>query len=370
MRVKKERDLADKLMYASQGKLMLYRLRKHKLAHIGGIALLIFYTIALLADFIAPYSTGLRFKEYLYTSPTRIHLISKEHGLRSPFIYGLEEKLNTKTYKYDYIEKKDKEYKVEFFYRVEEPYKLLGLITLNHKLFGVRGQPIFLFGTDRLGRDMFSRALHASRVSLFVGFGGVIISFFLGIFLGGISGYFGGIVDNAIQRVVELFMSIPHIPLWIALSAAVPQEWSGIQTYFAITLILAFVGWTGLARVVRGKIIALREEDYVCAAQISGVKELKIIFRHLLPGFVGYLIVHVTLAVPNMILGETTLSFLGLGIQPPDVSWGSMLQDAQDILVLANYPWYLIPCVLVIVTVLMFNFVGDGLRDAADPYSQ
>jgi peptide/nickel transport system permease protein len=207
-------------------------------------------------------------------------------------------------------------------------------------------------------------------VSLFVGFAGVLISFVLGILLGGISGYFGGVIDTIIQRIIEFIMSIPQIPLWMGLSAAIPQEWSGIQTFLAITVILSFVGWTGLARVVRGKIISLREEDYVTAALISSATPLQIIFRHLLPGLTSYLVVHLTMAVPFMILGETTLSFLGLGITAPDVSWGSLLQESQDITAIANYPWLLAPVGFVMLAVILFNFVGDGLRDAADPYSR
>ena len=203
-----------------------------------------------------------------------------------------------------------------------------------------------------------------------VGLIGVFLSFVIGVLLGGISGYFGGSIDNIIQRLIELFISIPQIPLWIALSAAVPDHWSGIQTFFAITIILSFVGWTGLAGVIRGRLISLREEDYVMAAKISNANNFTIIKRHLIPGFFSYLIVHVTLSVPQMILGETTLSFLGLGILPPETSWGALLQDAQQITMIANYPWYLIPCLFVIVSVFLFNFIGDGIRDGADPYSQ
>ena len=221
-----------------------------------------------------------------------------------------------------------------------------------------------------MGLDLFSQTIYASRISLCVGLVGVFLSFVIGVLLGGISGYFGGSIDNIIQRLIELFISIPQIPLWIALSAAVPDHWSGIQTFFAITIILSFVGWTGLARVVRGRLISLREEDYVMAAKISNASNFTIIKRHLIPGFFSYLIVHATLSVPQMILGETTLSFLGLGILPPETSWGALLQDAQQITMIANYPWYLIPCLFVIVSVLLFNFIGDGIRDAADPYSQ
>ena len=252
-----------------------------------------------------------------------------------------------------------------------EPYKLWGVLSSDVHLIGVGSeQPLMLMGSDQLGRDLFSRIVHAARVSLFIGFGGVLVSFFLGILLGGISGFFGGTIDLIIQRVIEFFMSIPQIPLWMGLSAAIPENWTGIQTFLAITIILSLVGWTGLARVVRGKIISLREEDYVTAAKISSAGNLAIIFRHLLPGFMSYLIVHITIAIPGMILGETTLSFLGLGINPPDVSWGSLLQQAQDVTVIAFYPWLLYPCAAIILAVVLFNFIGDGLRDAADPYTR
>jgi peptide/nickel transport system permease protein len=238
-------------------------------------------------------------------------------------------------------------------------------------LFGTTSKgPLFIMGSDNLGRDMFSRIVFAARVSLFIGLGGVLISFFLGILLGGISGFFGGTVDLLIQRLIEFIMSIPQIPLWMGLSAAIPVDWTGIQKFFAIVLILSLVGWTGLARVVRGKIISLREEDYVTAAKISSASDMAIIFKHLLPGFTSYLIVHITISIPGMILGETTLSFLGLGITPPNVSWGSLLQQAQDVTVLGHYPWLLYPCAAIILAVVLFNFMGDGLRDAADPYAR
>ena len=234
---------------------------------------------------------------------------------------------------------------------------------------GEAGQKAFLFGTDTLGRDVLSRTFYGSSISLSIGFVGVLLSFFIGVTLGGLSGYFGGIIDEVIQRIIDFLLSIPALPFWMALAAALPRDWSVTKTYFAITVILSVIGWSGLARVVRGKLLALREEDYSLAAQAAGASQPRIIFRHLLPGFTSHLIVSLTLAIPGSILGETTLSFLGLGMQPPAVSWGVLLQDAQDMVVVAQQPWRLIPGLFVVVAVLLFNFVGDGLRDAADPYT-
>ena len=235
-------------------------------------------------------------------------------------------------------------------------------------LFGTKKGTVFLFGSDNFGRDLFSRIFYATRVSLSIGLVGVALSFVLGGMLGGVSGYYGGSVDLVIQRVVEFLLAIPKIPFWMALSVALPLHWSIIKVYFAITIILSLFGWTGLARVVRGKLLELREEDFVMAAKISGATEPKIIVHHLLPSFASYLIVHLTLSVPYMIMGETTLSFLGVGLRPPAVSWGVLLKQAQNVRTISFHPWLLIPAVFVIITVLAFNFLGDGLRDAADPY--
>lgn len=361
--------IEERLSEASQTGLMIARFRKHRLATASLVLLALFYLLAVFgAEFVAPYGKNQRFEGSAYASPTSVHIF--DDGLHPPFIYKTVSKLDRQTFQYKSVEDKSTRYSIEFFVKTK-PYKLAGFIPMDVRLFGVAGpQPILLLGADGLGRDLFSRIIYASRVSLLVGFGGVIVSFLLGVILGGISGYFGGGPDLIIQRVIEFIVSIPLIPLWMALSTAIPRDWSGIQRYFAITLILSLVGWTQLARVVRGKIIALREEDYVTAARISSASSFSIIVRHLLPGVSSYLLVYITIAVPYMILGETTLSFLGLGITPPDVSWGSLLQQAQDVTVVADYPWLLAPAAFLVFAVILFNFVGDGLRDAADPYSR
>src|SRR5918994_58802 len=361
---------AERLAEASQFQLVLARFRKHRLATVSAGLLTIFYVMAILAEFVAPYDKQLRFEQLAYAPPSTVRIRDAEGNFHLPFIYGRTSELDMETFTYSFVEDPSQRYPIGFL--VEgEPYHLLGVIPMDRHLFGVEGdQPFYLLGSDNLGRDLFSRIIFAARVSLFVGFAGVLISFVLGITLGGISGYFGGATDVVIQRVIEFLMSIPQIPLWMGLSAAIPQGWSGIQTFFAITLILSVIGWTDIARVVRGKIIALREEDYVTAARISSAGSMQIIRRHLLPGVSSYLVVALTLAIPFMILGETTLSFLGLGITAPDVSWGSLLQEAQDVNVIANYPWLLAPVGFVMLAAILFNFIGDGLRDAADPYAR
>lgn len=363
-----EEQRAEQFFYKSHQQLIWQVFKKNKLAIMGLIILGILYFIAIFVSFFAPYGTNSRFSGYRDTPPTRIHFFSKESGWRGPYIYAVKGKLNLETFRYTYIEDKSKKYPIYFFVKGES-YKLLGLFPTNVHLFGTKEVPIFLFGTDNLSRDLFSRTLYGARISLSIGLIGVFIIFILGCFLGGISGYFGGVADEIVQRTVDLFMCIPKIPFWIVLSAAVPRDWSVEKTYFAITLVLAIIGWVGLARVVRGKLLSLREEDFALAAKISGMSEFRIIIRHLLPNFTSYLLVSVTLAIPAMILGETVLSFLGLGMRPPAVSWGVLLQDAQHITDVAYHPWKFIPGIFVIITVLMFNFVGDGLRDAADPYS-
>lgn len=367
----KRRERAEQLYSASQWQLMRAKFGKHKLAIISLYLLSFFYLVAILAEFVAPYDPLERSRQHLFAPPSEVHWFAPDGSFVGPYVLTSRTKVNPATFRYDLSVNDDMKANPIVLFPKVAPYKLAGFIPLDVKLFGTEGrQPFFLLGADNLGRDIFSRLVHASRISLFVGFGGVIISFVLGLTLGGISGYMGGKVDSFIQRTIELVMSIPQIPLWMALAAAIPADWTGIQTYFAITLVLSLVGWTGLARVVRGRILSMREEDYVMAARISSAGTWSIITRHLIPGFTSYLIVHITIAIPYMILGETTLSFLGIGIRAPDVSWGSLLQQAQDVVVISNYVWLLWPAAFVVLAVVLFNFIGDGLRDAADPYAK
>lgn len=361
----------ERYYMASQSQLMWRKFRHHKLATVGLVLLIILYTGALLCEFVTPYGIDTRDANSLDQAPTKVHFRRADGSFSlRPFVYGTKQELDLSTFKRTTVEDKSKILYVRFFGRGEE-YRLWGIIPMDRHLFTVeKPAEIHIFGTDVLGRDVFSRTLFGSRVSLTVGLAGVTLSFVLGLLFGGVSGYYGGTVDILVQRLIEFLMALPTLPLWMGLSAAIPATWSPVKTYFAISIILSILGWTSLARVVRGKLISLREEDYVMAAKLSGVTETNIITRHLLPGFFSYLIVRLTLAIPGMILGETSLSFLGLGIRPPAVSWGVLLQDAQSVKSVVLSPWLLFPALFVIVTVFAFNFVGDGLRDAADPYSQ
>jgi peptide/nickel transport system permease protein len=363
-------DKTERYYYAKQWQLIWWRFRRHRLAMLSLVLLVILYLIAIMPGFAAPYSPLQRFENRQQSPPTKVHIFDEDGGLHMPFIYPVSRVLDQATFKYAYTDDTTQRFPIRLFVR-GEPYKFWGLWETDRHLFGVGpdGPPMLLFGADELGRDVLSRTFYGSRISLSIGFVGVLLSFFIGVTLGGISGYFGGIADEIIQRIIDFLLSIPALPFWMALAAALPREWSVTKTYFAITVILSIIGWSGLARVVRGKLLALREEDYSLAAQAAGASQPRIIFRHLLPGFTSHLIVSLTLAIPGSILGETTLSFLGLGMQPPAVSWGVLLGDAQDMVVVAQQPWRMIPGLFVIIAVLLFNFIGDGLRDAADPYA-
>ncbi|MEM7127515.1 MAG: ABC transporter permease [Chloroflexota bacterium] len=360
----------DRLYSASQWGLIWHKFRRHRLALIGGIILGIMYLLAVFAPFVSPYGPNQKFDDNLYTPPTRLHFSDEEVSGLVPFVYGLKKGFDPNTLERIYEADTSQRYYLKFWIKAE-PYKLLGLIPTERHLFGV-DEPgvLFLFGSDELGQDLFSRIIHGAQISLSIGLVGIAFSFVLGCTLGGVSGYYGGVVDGVIQRIIEFLISIPTLPLWMGLSAALPREWSQVQTYFAITIILALTGWTGLARVVRGKLISTRNEAFVKAAELAGASEARIIFKHLLPSFMSYLIVNVTMSVPFMILGETALSFLGLGLRAPVISWGVLLSAAQNVRSIALYPWLLIPALFVIIVILAFNFVGDGLRDAADPYKE
>ena len=358
----------EKYYLASQWQLMWRKFRRHKLALLGSSILIILYVAAIFSEFFSPYDVYERHPDYVNAPPQRIRIFHEGKFHLRPFVYGLDLTRDPETLRRVYTVNKTENHPIYLFVHSGE-YELWKLFPGTIRFFGVRDGTVFLFGTDKLGRDFFSRIILASRTSLSIGLLGVAISFVLGCILGGISGYFGGAVDMIIQRIIEFLMSVPTLPLWMALSTALPPDWPMIRVYFGITVILSILGWTGLARVVRGKILQVRVEDFVMAATISGASDFAIIARHLLPSFISYLIVNLTLSVPGMILGETALSFLGLGIRPPGISWGALLQGAQNVRTIALYPWFLIPALLVVVTVLAFNFVGDGLRDAADPYS-
>lgn len=352
---------------ATQWKLMWWKLKRHKLAVWSGVFLLVMYASILISEMIAPYAIGTRNTDFIYAPPQAVHLWHDGRFV-GPFVYGLDYSLDMDTLKRNYAPNPDKVQPIRFFCRGDS-YEWMGMVEGSvHIICPAEGGTLFLLGTDRLGRDMFSRLAYGTRISLTIGLIGVTIKFVLGIVLGGLAGYYGGWVDMVIQRVIEIIRSFPELPLWMALSASLPVSWSPLYIYFGITLILGLIGWTGLGRAVRSKLLSLREEDFCTAANLMGAKPRRIIFRHLVPSFMSHLIASATLAIPTMILGETALSFLGLGLRPPITSWGVLLTEAQNINVVALYPWLLLPVFAVIATVLAFNFLGDGLRDAADPY--
>ncbi len=356
-----------KVEMASQWQLMWWKFRKHRLAMISAVVIIMFYLVALFADFVAPNTSGFYIAEYVHAPPQTLHLL--HDGRFEPYVYGYKFERDPVSFKKLFTLDEETIIPIGLFVK-GEPYKLWGLIESDIHLFGpVNAEdPFYLMGGDETGHDVFSRMIFASRISLSIGLVGVALSTTIGIILGGISGLLGGTVDNIIQRIIEMVNSVPDLPLLIAIASVVPIDWPIVRVYFIITIIINLRTWTGLARVIRSKFLSLREEDFVLAAQLDGVRRRRLILRHMLPSFYSHIIASLTLAIPGMILAETALSFLGLGLREPAVSWGVMLTQAQRVAVIATHPWLLYPAFAVIIVVLAFNFFGDGLRDAADPY--
>ena len=357
----------ERFYLASQWRMMWWRLKRHRLAVVSGLILVLMYGSTLVSEFLAPYELHTRNSTHVNAPPQRLRFVHDGEFV-GPFVYGYSFTLNMENLQREYVEDLTKVQRLRFLCQGDE-YDYLGWTGLRlHLVCPAESGTLFLLGTDRLGRDVLSRIIYGARISLTVGLIGIIISFALGIVLGGLAGYYGGWVDSLVQRSIEVIRSFPELPLWMALSAALPVNWSPLGVFFGITVILGLIDWTGLARAVRSKLLALREEDFCTAAVLMGARPRRVIGRHLLPNFMSHLIASATLSIPSMILGETALSFLGLGLRPPITSWGVLLTEAQNINAVALYPWLMFPVVPVIITVLAFNFLGDGLRDAADPY--
>ncbi len=347
-------------------RLVARKFARHRLAVVSGLILLALYASLPIAGFIAPYDPGSRHVTHIHAPPQAIRVI-RDGQLVAPYVYGFDVAVDLEQFRRVYTVDRTQVYPLRFFCQGER-HRVLGLIPSTRHLFcAPEGGTVFLLGTDRLGRDVFSRIMAGAVVSLTVGLIGILISMTLGVLIGGLAGYFGGVVDAAVQRVIEILRAIPELPLWMALAAALPATWSPLLTYFGITIILGLLDWPSLARAVRAKFLSLREEDYVTAARLMGASKRRIILSHMVPNFASHLVASATLSIPAMILGETALSFLGLGLRAPIVSWGVMLSDAQNLAAVELHPWLLAPVIPVMVTVLAFNFLGDGLRDAADP---
>lgn len=362
----------DRIYVASQWQLMWWRFRKHRLAMVAGVIVCGFYLAAIGADFLATTDPEVSEAQRSLMPPQPVHWF--DGWAFRPHVYAVKGRRDPRTFKRVYVADPEQKIPVQLF-APGFSYKFLGLFPAQRHLFGVgtgydTAQTLFLLGTDVQGRDLWSRLMYGTRISVTIGLVGVALSLFLGILLGGLSGFYGGVVDTVIQRIIEILRSIPTIPLWMGLAAALPRDWTILQVYFAITIIISLLGWTELGRVVRGRFLGLREEDFILAARLAGCSELRIIFVHMVPSFMSHIIAATTLALPAMIISETSLSFLGLGLRPPAISWGVLLQQAQNVQTVAISPWLMLPAVPVIVAVLAFNFLGDGLRDAADPYGQ
>ncbi|MBN1934169.1 MAG: ABC transporter permease [Anaerolineae bacterium] len=363
----------EKIFVATQWQLMWWKFRKHKMAMVSAVIIIILYIVAAFCEFVAPYNPDDTFIKYKFAPPSRVRIRDAEGQFHAPFVFKIVRTKDPETLRNLYNDDTTARHAVRFFVH-GSPYKMWGLFETDWHLFGLdvdqAEQGLFLAGADRLGRDLFSRTCYGARISLSIGLIGVLLSLSIGILLGGISGYYGGTLDTMIQRSIEFVRSIPSIPLWMALSAALPVNWPVVRVYFGVTVLLSLISWTGMARVVRGRFLALREEDFVMSARLVGSNELRIIIRHMVPSFLSHIIASLTIAIPNMILSETGLSFLGLGLRAPAISWGVLLQEAQNLSSMALAPWVLLPGVAVMLSVFAFNFLGDGMRDAADPYAR
>ena len=358
----------EKYYMAGQWKLMWWRFRRHRPAVVSALFLAFIYFTTIISEWVAPYDLQTRNIKYIFAPPQGVHLFH-DGKFVGPFVYDLTISRDMDTLQRVYKPDTTKPQPLRFFCSGEK-YEFWNLIEGSfHLVCPAEGGTFFLAGTDRLGRDMFSRIVYAARISLTIGLIGIALSFTLALILGGLAGYYGGWVDLVVQRLTEILKSFPHLPLWLALSAALPVTWSPLLIYFGITLILALLDWPSLGRAVRGKLLSLREEDYAAAALMMGATPARIIGRHLLPGFMSHLIASATLSIPSMILAETALSFLGLGLRPPITSWGVLLNEATDINVVAVNWWLMLPVAPVILVILAYQFLGDGMRDAADPYA-